>query len=121
VTKEELKERFRKFCIRTITFADTLPKFYSAQVVVRQIVRSSTSSTSNYHAACRSKSIRDFINKLKIVEEELDETDLWLSVIRDAKFSTSPELNELKQETNEMLSIIVASIKTARNREQSRN
>ena len=54
--------------------ADNLPQTDSATVIKRQIIRSASSAAANYRAACIAKSTRDFINQLKIVEEELDET-----------------------------------------------
>ena len=74
MTSEELKERLRRFGIRVLKMSDHLPKNYSSLVISRQITRSASSTGANYRAACRSKSSRDFINKLKMVEEELDET-----------------------------------------------
>jgi four helix bundle protein len=53
---------------------DSLPISVSGKAIAGQIVRSGTSPDANYRAACIAKSDKDFINKLKIVEEELDET-----------------------------------------------
>jgi len=111
---EELKERIRKFGIRILKMSDCLPTCYSAQVISRQITRSASSAGANYRAACRSKSSRDFINKLKIVEEELDETEYWLSIIGEMQFLPAERLKEVKKEVNELLSIIVKSLKTAK-------
>lgn len=120
MTTDELKERLRRFCIRVIAFAEKLPKSYAVRVATHQVIRSSTSSAANYRAACRSKSIRDFINKLKMVEEELDETDFWLSVIMESTKIDSPEIAGLKSEVNELLAIIVASLRTAKANEKAR-
>jgi four helix bundle protein len=114
MTTEELKERIRRFGIRILKMSDHLPKSYSALVISRQITRSASSAGANYRAACRSKSTRDFINKLKIVEEELDETEYWLGMIGEMKFLPLERLKELKKEVNELLSITVKSLKTAK-------
>jgi four helix bundle protein len=114
MTTEELKERIRKFGIRIFKMSDHLPTCYSALVISRQITRSASSAGANYRAACRSKSSRDFINKLKVVEEELDETDYWLRMIENMEFLSIDRLRELKQEVHELLSIIVKSLKTAK-------
>jgi len=119
MTTEELKDRMQTFCITVIGFSEKLPKSYAIKVAANQIIRSSTSAAANYRAACRSKSIRDFINKLKIVEEELDETDFWISVITKSLKLDSPEAAGIKQEANELLAIIVASLRTVRAREKS--
>lgn len=80
----------------------------------RQLIRCSSSVGANYRAACRAKSTKDFLNKLKIVEEELDETMYFIELIREIK----PELNILWKksydESEELLKIIVKSIGTVR-------
>jgi four helix bundle protein len=114
MTTDELKTRIRKFGIRVLKMTDHLPKCSSAMIISKQIARSASSSGANYRAACRSKSPRDFINKLKIVEEELDETDYWLVMIEEMEFISQDQLKELKKEANELLSIIVKSLLTAK-------
>ncbi len=119
MTREELRQRFRVLCVDIITMANALPKSYSGQVIARQIIRSSTSSAANYSAVCRAKSVRDFINKLKVVEEELDETEFWLDIIVRTKILQQDKASALKDETNELLSIIVASLKTVKSNQHS--
>lgn len=80
----------------------------------RQLIRCSSSVGANYRAACRAKSTKDFLNKLKIIEEELDETMYFIELIREIK----PKLNILWKksydESEELLKIIVKSIGTVR-------
>ena len=68
----------------------------------------------NYRAACRARSRSDFIAKMKIVEEECDESLYWMEFIAKVSEVRSSELGELMTEGNEILSMVVASIKTAR-------
>ncbi|MEM7486934.1 MAG: four helix bundle protein [Bacteroidota bacterium] len=68
----------------------------------------------NYRASQRAKSTADFINKLKIVEEEADESIYWLELFLEVMDSKQEEMGRLKDEGQEILAIIVASIKTAR-------
>ncbi len=70
----------------------------------------------NYRAACRAKSDRDFINKLKIVEEEADESMYFLEIFEIISQKEKSEIKRLQMEANEIVAIIVASIKTMRNR-----
>jgi four helix bundle protein len=79
-----------------------------------QIFRSGTSVASNYRAACRARSTAEFISKLSIVEEEADETFFWLEIIYEMNAFKSIALDSLMKESNEIIAIIVASIKTAR-------
>ena len=91
---------------------DELPNKPSAWAISKQIIRSSTSIGANYRAACRAKSTPDFINKLKIVEEETDETHYWLEILEESLLVSGERIKPIKKEVNEILSIIVASIKT---------
>ena len=81
MTKDELRERMTEFAVRIVKMVDSLPPTIAGNAIARQIVRSGTSPSANYRAACLAKSEKDFINKLKMVEEELDETSHWLDII----------------------------------------
>ena len=78
MTKKELQDRLKHFAIVIIQFAENLPSTAGFRTVRNQIVRSASSSAANYRAACRAKSDKDYIYKMEIVEEELDETLFWL-------------------------------------------
>lgn len=112
--RELLKKRTKRIGVEVILLMDLLPSKPSAWELAKQIVRSSTSIGSNYRAVCRAKSTPDFINKLKIVEEETDETIYWLEVMEESGLLTTQQIANLKQEAEEILSIVVASINTAR-------
>jgi four helix bundle protein len=68
------KERTKQLALRVIRLVEALPKNQAADVIGRQLVRSATSIGANYRAACRGKSTADVIAKLRIVEEEADES-----------------------------------------------
>lgn len=87
------------------------------EVLVKQLIRSATSSAANYRAACRAKSNTDFVYKLKIVEEELDESVFWLEILEE--FNQSEKLKELMTEADELIRIIVASILTLKKKSRS--
>ena len=93
---------------------DCMPNRISSMAIAKQIVRSGTSPAANYRAACLEKSDKDFLNKLKMVEEELDETIHWLEIIAESEMSN--KLLGLQQEAHELYKIIVSSIVTTRNR-----
>jgi four helix bundle protein len=78
-----------------------------------QLFQAATSVAANYRAACRGRSTAEFLAKLGIVEEEADGSLFWLEMIEELEIIGSEILKPLKQENNEILSIIVASIKTA--------
>ena len=116
MTSEELKLRFRKFSGRIIKMVDNLPNTISGKAIGSQVVRQGTSPGANYRAACRAKSDKDFVNKLKIVEEELDETENWIDVISDVELIKTELLLEFKKETKELLAIITQSLITKKNK-----
>lgn len=78
------------------------------------MLRSATSVGANYRAACRARSKRDFVAKMGIVEEEADETMYWIQLLIDAELIKPERVAGLLRESNEILSIVVSSIKTAR-------
>lgn len=79
----------------------------------QQLIRCGTSVGANFRAAARARSRPDFIAKLKIVEEECDEAIYWLELLQSVSKDV-PLIEPLIHEANQILSIIVASIKTAR-------
>jgi four helix bundle protein len=111
---DNIKDRTLRFAIRVMTMINALPKESGSQIFARQVVRSVSSAGANYRAGCRSKSRRDFVYKLKTVEEELDETSYWLELIRECNFFPAERIEPLLLECNELLAIIVKSITTAR-------
>ncbi|OFY82662.1 MAG: hypothetical protein A3F72_02275 [Bacteroidetes bacterium RIFCSPLOWO2_12_FULL_35_15] len=117
MTKEELKKRTKLFAIRTFKFVNTLPKSKSTDVVSYQIFKSSSSVAANYRAVCRGKSTADFLNKLKIVDEEADETLFWLEFIKDLEIECdNKELEYLMKESDELVAIFSSSIRTIKSK-----
>ena len=115
MNEAEFKNRTKNLALRIIRLVHSLPHNAAADVIGRQVLRSATSVGANYRAACRGKSIPDVINKLSIVEEEADETLYWLELIVASELVPENKMKELIQETNEIVAMIVASIKTLRN------
>ena len=116
MTKEELRERMTVFAVRIVKMVDAMPQTVSGLAIARQIVRSGTSPSANYRAACLAKSDKDFINKLKMVEEELDETCHWLEIIMRSEMVKESPMKPLHQECCELLNIIAKSIVTTKTR-----
>jgi len=116
MTKEELRERMTVFAVRIVKMVDAMPQTVSGLAIARQIVRSGTSPSANYRAACLAKSDKDFINKLKMVEEELDETCHWLEIIMRSEMVKESRMKPLHQECCELLNIIAKSIVTTKTR-----
>jgi four helix bundle protein len=110
----DLKARTRAFALRVIRMTEALPRNNVCDVIGNQLLRSGVSVGANYRAACRAKSNADFIAKLGIVEEELDESIYWMELLVEANFLKPGLVRPLSDEANELLAITVASIKTAK-------
>lgn len=108
----EFKRRTKQFGLVVIRMTEKFPETRLAWVVKDQILRSALSVGANYRAVCRAKSDKDFINKMRIVEEEADETAYWLEIIEESGLLRAEELDGLKKEINELVSMVVASIRT---------
>ena len=111
---EELMERMKRCGLAIIRLVETLPSGRVVSLISNQMVRSGTSAGANYRAACRARSKADFISKMGIVEEELDETLYWLEVLQEAGFLSQQKAEGLMREGDELLGIVVSSIRTAR-------
>lgn len=114
--KEILKNRTRKYASDCWRLCIKFPVSREYNAYCNQLIRCSSSVGANYRAACRAKSDADFINKLKIVEEEADECMYFLELFLEISDKERKEIKRLHQEGNELLSIVVASIKTMRKR-----
>ena len=111
----ELKQRTKTFALRIIKKSRTIPKSDDAgRVMAKQIIRSGTSVAANYRATCRARSKAEFIAKIGTVEEESDETALWLELLAESGIIAERKLPALLQEANDLTAIMVASRKTAR-------
>jgi four helix bundle protein len=121
MNEQEFKQRTKNLALRIIKLVETLPKTATARVIGNQLLRSGTSVGANYRAACRAKSTADILNKLAIVEEEGDESLYWLELLVEAEIVPASKLQSLMAETNEIVSMIVASIKTIRQGQNGRN
>lgn len=112
----EFSARTKAYTLRIIRLVDALPKDDVARTLGHQLLRAGCSVSANYRAASRAKSRADFIAKLGIVEEECDETLHWLELLVDSDRLKADKVLLLKQEGAEILSMVVASIRTAKSR-----
>ena len=114
-----LEDRLIGFGVRIIRLAEDLPKTRAGNHIGGQIIRSGTSPASNYGEAQSAESRSDFIHKMNLCLKELRETRVWLLTIAKAKLvKSSSEVDPLIDENNQLISIFVTSIKTARQKSQ---
>ena len=112
--EQEFKRRTKRIALTAIQLVDSLPRSRSADVIGKQLLRSATSVGANYRSACRAKSRADLVAKLSIVEEEADESLYWMELLIEAGLASPSQLAELVRQTDEIVAMVVASIKTLR-------
>ncbi len=112
MTQDEMKLRTKQFALRVIKLVESLPNSKAGTIVGNQLLRSGTSVGANYRASCRAKSTADFVHKISVVEEEADESIYWMELLIEGKIIKESLLENLMDEGNQILSMIVSSIKT---------
>ena len=113
--ERELKDRTKKFALRCMKLADSLPyNKPSGRAIANQLVRCGTSVGSNYRAACRSRSRAEFVAKLGTVEEEADESAFWMELVSASGLKSAKLVEPLRTEAEAITRMMVASIRTAR-------
>ena len=111
----DLEDRLIQFGVRIIRMAEALPKTRVGNHIAGQIIRSGTSPAPNYGEAQSAESRPDFIHKMQVCLKELRETRVWLLMAAKANLvKSSSRLDPLIDETNQLISIFVSSIKTSR-------
>jgi four helix bundle protein len=113
MNENDLKKSTKSIAIAVGKLCEKLISNKINNTYTGQILRSSASIGANYRAACRAKSLKDFINKLRIVEEEADETLYFLELLAAFNEEYKAELRSIYQQTESVLKIIVASIRTS--------
>lgn len=121
MTQAEMKKRTKQLALRIIRLVESLLETRTSKVRGHQLLRSGTSVGANYRAACRAKSTADFIAKLAIVEEEGDESIYWLELLVESKQVRFELVEGLLDECNQVVSVVVAAIKTSKSKRNPRS
>jgi len=111
---DDLKRRTKGFALRIVKLFQSLPRTEEARTLGKQLLRSGTSVAANYRAVCRSRSKAEFLARLGIVVEEIDESVFWLELLIESAIVTPHRLGDLQREANELLAIFVSSQLTAK-------
>ena len=118
----DLQARTKKAALRAVYLCSKFDGRPEAHVIRGQLLRSSMSSAANYRAACRARSRKEFVAKLGVAIEELDESSFWIEFAADAGLVSHGRIEALMGEFNELLAILNASRATAKRRlEQQRH
>jgi four helix bundle protein len=111
---EQLRERTKNFALRTVKLFRALPKSTEAQIIGKQLLRSGTSVAANYRATCRARSRAEFVAKLGVVLEEVDECVLWIEMLIDLAIIKKERTAQLLDEARQLTAIFTASRQTAK-------
>jgi four helix bundle protein len=114
MTENELLLRTKSFALRVIKLVNALPNNTAGRAIGNQLIRSGTSVAANYRAACRGRSKTEFIAKLGTVEEEADESCLWMELIIESGLIEEKLVAGLLKEANEITAIMASSKMSAR-------
>ncbi len=112
----DLKVRTKDFALRVIRLVQSVPVGVAAEVIVRQLIRSSTSVGANYRAACRARSKAEFEAKMQVAMEEADECTYWLELLMALELVLDHEAMPVRVESSELTAILVAGLKTSRSK-----
>lgn len=113
---KDLRVRTKSFALRVVKLFSSLPKTTEAQVMGKQVLRSGTSVGAHYREACRARSTAEFISKIEGGLQELEETVYWLELLTESGIVKGELLLPLIQEADELIAILVASVKKAKAR-----
>lgn len=113
---EDLKDRTKRFALRILKMYAALPGTTEAQVIGRQVIRSGTSVGAHYREATRARSQAEFISKLEVGLQELEETAYWLELLIEGNIMPESRLANLITETDELTAIFVTCVKHAKAR-----
>jgi four helix bundle protein len=112
--QKNLRRRTRDFALAVVRLFAQLPRTTEAQVIGRQFIRSGTSPGAHYREACRARSTAEFISKMEVGIQELDETDYWLELLIEGGITPTAMIEPVKAECDELIAIFVSSVKRAK-------
>jgi four helix bundle protein len=116
MTEKELKIRTKKFAEDVLLYIDGLPRTRSGNIIATQLGKCASSVGANYRAACRGRSLAEFIAKIGIVEEEADESTFWFDIIPATQKIKVESIEPFLREARELTAIFTATSKTAKKR-----
>ena len=118
----DLEERLLGYAGGIVELTNALPNSRAGAHVANQLLRSGTSPLSNHGEAEAAESMLDFIHKLRVCLKELRESRRWLRLIgKIPLIKEGDSIKDLLVETEELIRIFVASIKTAQKNSHSKN
>ncbi|MDA0241852.1 MAG: four helix bundle protein [Chloroflexi bacterium] len=108
---QDLRVRTKEFALRIIKLYAALPPTTVAQIMGKQVLRSGTSVGANYREGYRARSTAEFLAKLGLCRQELEETAYWLELLSDSETMPADKLVALQDETSQLIAILTSIIK----------
>ena len=109
----DLEERLLEYAVRIIRLVDALPGTRAGRHVADQLLRCGTSPLANHGELQGAESRKDFIHKLGICLKEIREARRWLRLVHRVPLLPPTKIDPLLGETESLIKIFVASIRTA--------
>lgn len=118
---EEFRIRTKKFALRNIKLYQSLRKSDESRIIGKQLLRAGTSVGSNFRAATRARSRREYFSKLSIVVEEADESAFWMELLIESGIVNEKKLCSLYDEAIEITKVMASARKTLRVNDNSKD
>ena len=112
--RKQFSERLFRFALLIIKIASMLPKTPAGFTIASQLIKAGTSIGANFVESQDASSPRDFTQKLRISLREARESLYWLNIIKFSKLLDQPDLNDAIQECNEIVAVLLTSVKSSK-------
>ena len=117
---QDLRKRTKDFALRVIRRYSSLPSSTVAQVIGKQVLRSGTSVGAHYREAYRSRSDAEFISKIEVALQELEETIYWFELLVESDLVSEKKLANLLKEASELIAIFITCVKKVKQKRNDR-
>jgi|SRR6185312_6864897 len=109
-----LKEKSYAFAIKIVKLSNFLRDEKNERTISRQLLRSGTAVGALIREAEFGQSKADFASKMSIALKEANETDYWLSILKDTGYLIEKAYTSIQKEIKELLAMLVATVKTSK-------
>lgn len=112
--RDELEARSQAFAVDVVNLCGRVRENANGRRLADQLEDAATSAGANYRASSRARSRAEFVAKLGIVNEEMDESVYWLEILKKTRMGDAATVGRLLEEAKELRAIFAASYRTAR-------
>ena len=109
-----LEVKARDLSGRIVRMYQYLSEQRHEKMMSKQIYRSGTSIGANIAESRFAQSTPDYISKLSIALKEANETDYWIENLYKGKYINEKEYESIHHDVDEIIKLLVSSIKTCK-------